>query len=550
MNKLFDFSIIPESADVSESRREGETILEAGKPGNNMLFVMSGTVLIKVGDTVLETVGKGGVVGEMAMLDDSPRSASVVAGSGCEIVSIDRERCFTLFSQKPIFATELMRLIAQRLRAMNFFADHDPMTRLPNRAHLEEYLHQILTKARRNNTVIAVMAIDLDGFRSINDLLGNAVGDQLMNDAATRLRELVRTEDYVSRIGGDEFSIVVDNLSDVHNAVTLAQKLIQGMASPFPLSGHQAQLSPSIGISYFPQDGGDGKTLLKTANAAASRAREQGGHTHQFFSPELNDHALEMLTITNRLRFALEHEEFILHYQPRINLASGKVSGVEALIRWNDPQKGMISPGVFIPLAEKRGMIGAIGEWVLKEACRQINEWQRAGVPPPLVAVNLSIEQLRKPGFPASIEGILRAANLAAQFLELEVTESTAMNDAENAAIVLKVLSDMGFALAIDDFGTGYSSLSHLKRFPVTYLKIDQSFVRGIPSDHNDMAIVKTIIGMAKNLNMRLIAEGVETSEQLEFLKNAGCDEVQGYFFSKPLPPDELVKYLQNRNYA
>ncbi len=550
MNKLFDFSIIPESADVSESRREGETILEAGKPGNNMLFVMSGTVLIKVGDTVLETVGKGGVVGEMAMLDDSPRSASVVAGSGCEIVSIDRERCFTLFSQKPIFATELMRLIAQRLRAMNFFADHDPMTRLPNRAHLEEYLHQILTKARRNNTVIAVMAIDLDGFRSINDLLGNAVGDQLMNDAATRLRELVRTEDYVSRIGGDEFSIVVDNLSDVHNAVTLAQKLIQGMASPFPLSGHQAQLSPSIGISYFPQDGGDGKTLLKTANAAASRAREQGGHTHQFFSPELNDHALEMLTITNRLRFALEHEEFILHYQPRINLASGKVSGVEALIRWNDPQKGMISPGVFIPLAEKRGMIGAIGEWVLKEACRQIKEWQRAGVPPPLVAVNLSIEQLRKPGFPASIEGILRAANLAAQFLELEVTESTAMNDAENAAIVLKVLSDMGFALAIDDFGTGYSSLSHLKRFPVTYLKIDQSFVRGIPSDHNDMAIVKTIIGMAKNLNMRLIAEGVETSEQLEFLKNAGCDEVQGYFFSKPLPPDELVKYLQNRNYA
>jgi diguanylate cyclase (GGDEF)-like protein len=546
MNEAFDFSTIPESVDISESRLPGEAILDAGTPGTNMFIVMSGTVLIKVGDTALETVSRGGVVGEMAMLDDSPRSASVVAGDTCEIVSIDRERCFTLFSQNPVFATALMRLIAQRLRAMNFFADHDPMTRLPNRAHLEEHLHRTLTKARRNNTVIAVMAIDLDGFRSINDLLGNAMGDQLMNDAATRLRKLVRTEDYVARVGGDEFSIVVDNLSDVHNAVTLAQKLIQEMAKPFALSGYQAELSPSIGISYYPRDGDDAKTLLKTANAAASRAKEQGGHVYQFFSPELNDHALEMLTITNRLRFALEHEQFILHYQPRFDLTTGKVSGVEALIRWNDPQKGMISPGVFIPLAEKRGMIGAIGEWVLKEACRQIKEWQRAGLPPLLVAVNISIEQLRKASLPASIGGILRAANLGAQCLELEVTESTAMSDAENAVIALKVLSDMGLALAIDDFGTGYSSLSHLKRFPVTYLKIDQSFVRGIPSDPNDIAIVNTIIGMAKNLGMRLIAEGVETREQLEFLKNAGCDEAQGYLFSKPLPPNELVRFLKN----
>lgn len=550
MNESFDFSTIPESADMLELRRPGETILEAGEPGTNMFIVMSGTVLIKVGDTVLETVCKGGVVGEMAMLDDSPRSASVVAGDKCEIVSIDRGRCFTLFSQKPVFATELMKLIAQRLRAMNFFADHDPMTRLPNRAHLEQHLHQILTKAKRNNTVIAVMAIDLDGFRSINDLLGNAMGDQLMNDAATRLRKLVRTEDYVARVGGDEFSIVVDNLSDVHNAVTLAQKLIQEMAKPFPLSGYQAELSPSIGISYFPRDGDDEKTILKTANAAASRAKEQGGHAYQFFSPELNDHALEILTITNRLRFALENEEFILHYQPRIDLATGKVSGVEALIRWNDPKKGMIPPGVFIPLAEKRGMIGAIGEWVLKEVCRQIKEWQRAGLPRLLVAVNISIEQLRKSSLPASIGGILRAANIAAQCLELEVTESTAMNDAENAVIALKVLNDMGLALAIDDFGTGYSSLSHLKRFPVTYLKIDQSFVRGIPSDPNDIAIVNTIIGMAKSLGMRLIAEGVETPEQLEFLKNAGCDEAQGYLFSKPLPPDDLARFLQNHKHA
>lgn len=550
MNEPFDFSTIPESVDVAESRHPGEAILEAGKSGNCMFIIISGDALIKVGETVLETVGKGGVVGEMAMLDDSPRSASVVASTHCEIVPIDRERCFSLFHQKPVFATELMRLIAQRLRAMNFFADHDPMTRLPNRAHLEEHLHHILNKAKRNKAVIAVMAIDLDGFRVINDLLGNAIGDSLMNDAAARLRATVRTADFVARIGGDEFAIVLDNVSDVDNAMALAQKIIKEMARPFPLPGYDAELSPSIGVSYYPQDGDDGKTLLKTANAAASRAKEQGAHAYQFFSPELNAQALEMLTITNRLRFALEHEEFVLHYQPRIDLLSGKVSGVEALIRWNDPQNGMISPGVFIPLAEKKGLIGAIGEWVLKEACRQIKEWQSAGEPPLLVAVNISVEQLRNTSFPASIGGILRAANLSAQCMELEVTESTAMNDVENTMIALKVLNDMGIALAIDDFGTGYSSLSHLKRFPATYLKIDQSFVRGIPSDHNDVAIVKTIIGMAKNLGMRLIAEGVETREQLEFLKKEGCHEAQGYLFSKPLPPNELARFLRNRNHV
>jgi len=421
---------------------------------------------------------------------------------------------------------------------------------LPNRAHLEDYLHRVLTKARRNSSVIAVIVVDLDGFRSINDLLGNQMGDQLMIDAATRLRNLIRTEDYVARLGGDEFSIVVDNLSDVHSAVILVQKLIQEMAKPFPLSDYQAELSPSIGISYFPRNGVDAQTLLKTASAAASRAKEQGGRSYQFFSPELNDQALEILTITNRLRFALEHQEFKLYYQPRINLITGKVSGVEALIRWNNPQKGMIPPSVFIPLAEKRGLIGAIGEWVLKEACRQIKEWQLAGLPHLLVAVNLSIEQLRKSDLPISIGEILRSADVDAQSLELEVTESTAMNDAENATMALKVLSDMGIALAIDDFGTGYSSLSHLKRFPVTYLKIDQSFVQGIPSDKNDVAIVETIIGMAKNLGMLLIAEGVETREQLEFLQNAGCDEAQGFFFSEPIPPDELVRFLQKRNHA
>lgn len=550
MNKAFDFSTILEPVDVVVSRRPGETIVEADTPGSCLFVLTSGEALVKVGDIVLETVSKGGIMGEMAMLDDSPRSANVVAGTQCEVVSIDRERCLTLFREKPVFATELMKLIVRRLRAMNFFAHHDPMTQLPNRARLEEHLCLALTRAQRNSMPVGVMALDLDGFRSINDLLGHAAGDRLMSAAATRLRAVVHEAELVARVGGDEFAIVMEDVSEVQNAVTLAQKIIEEMARPFPLSGYNAELSPSIGISYYPQDGSDEKTLLQAANAAASRAKEQGGHTYQFFSPELNKHALEMLTITSKLRLALEREEFVLHYQPRIDLLSGKVTGVEALIRWNEPEKGLISPATFVPLAEKRGMINAIGEWVLKAACRQVREWQNAGGPPLLVAVNLSLGQLRQADLPTKIGEILRAANLGAKCLELEITESIAMGDAEKTVIALTALSDMDIALAIDDFGTGYSSLSYLKRFPITYLKIDQSFVRGIPSNPSDAAIVRTIIAMAKNLGMRLIAEGVETREQLAFLRNEGCEEAQGYLFSKPLPAADLARFLRDRNHG
>lgn len=550
MNETFDFSTILEPVDVVMLRRSGELIIEAGTPGTDMFVLKSGEALIIVGDIVLETVSKGGIIGEIAMLDDSARSANVVAGTQCELVPIDRERCFSLFREKPVFATELMKLIARRLRAMNFLARHDAMTRLPNRASLEEHLSLALSRAHRNKTVVGIMALDLAGFGVINVLFGHAVGDRLMLSAATRLRAVARKADFVARVGGDQFAIAMEGATEVQNAVTLAQKIIEEMARPFSLAGHNAELSPSIGISYYPQDGSDEKTLLQAASSAASRAKEQGGHTYQFFSPELNKHALETLTITNKLRLALEREEFVLHYLPRIDLLSGKVIGVEALIRWNEPEMGLISPAMFIPLAEKRGMINAIGEWVLKTACRQASEWQNAGVPPLLIAVNISLGQLRQADLPARIEEILRAANLSAKWLELEVTESIAMSDAEKTVIALKAMSDMGLALAIDDFGTGYSSLSYLKRFPINYLKIDQSFVRGIPSDPSDVAIVKTIIAMAKNLGMRLIAEGVETREQLAFLRSEGCEEAQGYLFSRPLPAADLARFLRDRNHG
>lgn len=546
MGDAFDFSTFLDPSDVVLSRQPGELIIDMHEPGNCMFVLKSGEALIKVGDVVLEPVGRGDIVGEMAMLDDHLRSANVVASTSCQVVSIDQERCLGLVREKPRFAIELMRLIVRRLRAMNFFAHHDPVTRLPNRASLEEHLRDALSRARRRAKPLVVMTVDIGGVREISDLLGYGAGDALLDAAVGRLRAALHDGDFVARVGGDQFAVVLEDIGEAQNAVNVAQQIVAGMAKPFVMPDHQTTLTSSIGISYHPQDGSDERTLLRSANSAVSGAKEHGGNLYQFFNPELNARALEALAITNKLQLALERNEFTLHYQPLVDLSSGKVMGVEALIRWLEPEMGMIPPSTFIPLAEKRGMIGAIGDWVLEAACRKASEWQLAGISPFRVAVNLSLAQLRQPDLAKKLGGLLRRAGLGATYLELEVTETFAMQDPEVTVKVLTELHNMGIALAIDDFGTGYSSLSYLKRFPVDYLKIDRSFIRGIPADRDDMTIAKTIIAMAKSLDMRLIAEGVETEEQRAFLAGEGCEEAQGYLFGKPVPPEELAPLLRD----
>ena len=549
MNEAFDFSSVLAAADAIQPRNAGDVIIDVDEAGSCMYIVTSGSVLIQVGDIVLETVGKGGLVGEVAMLDDNTRIAKVIAGDACAVAAIDRERCFALVRENAEFAIEMLRVIARRLRATNFFAHHDPVTRLPNRVSLEEQLRIVLNGARRHTLPVAVMIVDVEGFRGINDLLGHAAGDQVVEAAGARLRAAVRDGDYVARMGGDQFAVVLEDLSDVQSSVALAHKLVAEMSMPFAVAGQEVALSACVGISCHPQDGSDERTLLRGANAAASRAKELGNPC-EFFSAENNVRALEALAISNKLRHALSRDEFTLHFQPRVDLRSGIVTGAEALIRWREPELGLIPPSTFIPLAERKGLIAPIGHWVLETACRQAQEWMQAGMAPLRLAVNLSLGQLKDADLARAIREMLKLRGLSASFLELEVTETFAMDDAEMTVTALTALNGMGLALAIDDFGTGYSSLSYLKRFPVSYLKIDQTFVRGIPADHDDMAIVRTIIAMAKNLGLRTIAEGVETPEQLAFLTAEGCDEGQGYLFSRPLPADELVRILREGSIA
>jgi diguanylate cyclase (GGDEF)-like protein len=420
------------------------------------------------------------------------------------------------------------------------------VTRLPNRASLEEHLRDALSRSRRQDKFLVLMIVDVGGIREISELLGFGAGDALLDAAVKRLRSSLDEADFVARVGSDQFAVVLEDAGEAQNAVSVAQRIVADMARPFPMPDHQTTLTANIGISYFPQDGSDAKTLLRSANSAVSRAKEQDGSPYQFFSPDLNARALEALAITNKLRLALARNEFTLHYQPLVELRSGRVMGTEALLRWLEPEMGMIPPSTFIPLAERRGMIGAIGDWVLEAACRQAREWQLAGFPPLRMAVNLSLAQLREADLARKVSAILRSAELGARTLALEVTETFAMQDPETTVTVLSELHQMGVALAIDDFGTGYSSLSYLKRFPVDYLKIDRSFIRGIPADRDDMAIARTIIAMARSLDIRLIAEGVETEEQRAFLANEGCDEAQGFLFGKPIPPDELAPLLRS----
>jgi len=427
-------------------------------------------------------------------------------------------------------------------------AHYDTLTGLPNRSLFRERLERALAHAERGARQVALMFLDLDRFKLINDTLGHEAGDLLLKGVAQRLRACVRQEDTVARLGGDEFTVIMEHVGHVDDIAQIAQKILDGLAPPMQIGGHEVFASSSIGIAIYPTDARSMEALIQNADTAMYRAKDRGRNTYQFYAPEMNQRTLEHLELENALRRALERGEFLLYYQPKVDLSTRMICGMEALLRWQRPEVGLVSPGVFVPMLEETGLIDAVGAWVMHEACAQNKAWQAAGLPAVCVAVNLSPRQFLR----SDIEGIVRQAladtGLEPHLLELEVTEGMLMHDPEHAAGILERIQAMGVThIDIDDFGTGYSSLAYIKRFPISTVKIDQSFVRGIPHDEEDAAIASAVIAMAHSLRMRAIAEGVENEAQLAFLEGLDCDEIQGYYFSKPLPAEAFGRLLRQQ---
>jgi diguanylate cyclase (GGDEF)-like protein/PAS domain S-box-containing protein len=427
-------------------------------------------------------------------------------------------------------------------------AHYDVLTGLPNRMMFKERLNQSLARAHRNNTVLAILFLDLDRFKLINDTYGHPFGDLLLKEISAIISCCLREEDVVGRQSGDEFTIILDNLTSNNNAAQIADKITTAICQPLHIDGNEIFTSTSIGISLFPEDGNDAATLIKNADSAMYRAKEQGRNTYSFYTEAMQESARERLDLENKLRRGLEQHEFVLYYQPRVHARSNKILGAEALIRWQQPELGMVPPNKFIHIAEETGLILPIGEWVLETACRQYLEWQNHGIAPQTISVNLSGRQFHDSGLVETIHSIVSNNGVKPENIELEITESFLMHDPELSSKSITALRQLGFHVAIDDFGTAYSSLNQLKRFPVDHLKIDRSFIRDIPDDADDIAITRAIIAMGKNLNMEIIAEGVETREQLEFLKDSGCHEVQGYYHSPPRPAREMALLLAERS--
>lgn len=425
-------------------------------------------------------------------------------------------------------------------------AHYDPLTGLANRVLLSDRVHQSIEMAKRNTTPMAVLIFDLDNFKNVNDSLGHSIGDKLLIDVAARLKSIVRGQDTLARLGGDEFILVLPD-TDADGAAHVAEKLLATVAQLYKIGQHELIVTPSVGIAMYPIDGADYDTLFKCADAAMYRAKRDGRNLFRFFTPEMQAYAARTLQLENALRNALKRNQFVLHYQPQVSLDTGAVIGAEALLRWQHPELGLIPPAEFIPIAEGSGQILPIGEWVLRTAARQCKQWLDQGLPPIRMAVNLSAVQFRHAGLPDLITQILHDERLPAHCLELELTETVAMDNPATASAVMDDLHERGVRLAIDDFGTGYSSLSYLKRFQVYKLKIDRSFVRDILDDPEDRAIVTAIIGLARSLGLQTIAEGVETRGQLAFLREHGCGEVQGYCYSKPLLAHQFADFVETQ---
>ena len=436
---------------------------------------------------------------------------------------------------------EERKRVEQSIRHM---AHHDALTSLPNRALFRDRLTHAMAQADRYHQILAVLFLDLDRFKAINDTLGHNVGDQLLKMAAERLRSCIRDCDTVARLGGDEFTIIVEDIVEVQDAAVVAQKILDTLSQPFNLHNHEVFISVSIGLTLYPNDDENADNLLRNADAAMYRAKEYGRNNYQFYVADMNIKARERLMLESQLRRALDRDEFTLYYQPRVDLFSGKVIGAEALLRWRHPEMGLVPPVQFIPILEDTGMIIPVGEWVLHQASQQNRAWQDKGLTPIRMAVNLSVRQFIQKDLAASILAIIERTGLAPEFLELEITEDLLLEHNQTNIITLTKLRNRGIHISIDDFGTGYSSLSYLKRLPIDTLKIDQSFLRDIENDPDNKAITSAIIAMASSLHLNVLAEGVETEEQLAFLRAQGCNEIQGYSFSKPLTADEFEQML------
>jgi diguanylate cyclase (GGDEF)-like protein len=443
-------------------------------------------------------------------------------------------------SKTALMATSLRQANAE----LQHLVLHDTLTKLPNRLLLEDRVQQAVEECRRTGAHCAVLFVDLDRFKTLNDSLGHFAGDVVLRTVAERLRASVREEDTVSRMGGDEFVILLRHVARAEDAGEVGRKIIDALSRPIVLNEHELRIGSSIGVSVFPQHGDSSTRLIANADAAMYHVKKSGGSSLAFFAPEMSTFFPKRLAMENELRAALEKNQFVLHYQPKVDVASGAVVGMEALVRWSHPQKGMIWPSEFIPLAEETGLIVPLGNWVLQEACTQARYWQRQGIADMAIAVNISGVQFQQRDLVKTVADALERSGLDPGHLELEITESVVMQNASQAIVMLGELHGMGVSLSIDDFGTGYSSLNYLKRFPIDKLKIDQSFIRDISPGSDDAAIVQAIIAMAHSLRLRVVAEGVEHESQLEFLRGLGNDEYQGYLFSRPMPAGDVERRL------
>ncbi len=431
---------------------------------------------------------------------------------------------------------------------LRHLALHDSLTGLPNRLSFNDQLERALHHAKRNEQGVAVLFLDLDRFKTINDSLGHPIGDALLIEVASRLKSCLRNEDVIARLGGDEFTIIMEDILTPEDAAKVSEKIIHALSAPVDLDGHQFYITTSIGISLFPEDGGSVTELVKNADAAMYRAKESGRNRYEFYSSELADAAVERLELEGELRQAISNQEFSLYYQPQFNIQTGEITGAEALIRWHHPERGIISPDQFIPVAEETGLINQIGEIALHKACIQLSRWRKKGWNLPKVSVNVAGQQIHSGQLLGLVKEALSLANLPPNALEVELTETTLMEKTDLTINTLSKLRDLGVTISIDDFGTGYSSLSYLKTLPIQRIKIDRSFVQDIPEDSNDMAITKAIIALSRNLQLDVIAEGLESEEQEVFLLAEGCVEAQGFLFSKPLPAKELFERFHDRS--
>lgn len=451
-----------------------------------------------------------------------------------------------LLAEKRRYKDELESLLAERTAEVDRLAYYDTLTSLPNRTLFEDRLTQAVALAQRANKRVAVLFIALDQLKKVNDTLGHLAGDQLMQQVAVRLRGCVTDSDTVARFGGDQFVLMLPEIGRTKDVVEIVAAIQEALNPSFRLDRQELFATASVGISFFPDDGKETSSLVKNAGAALYRAKKAGGNEYRFYTADMHAKASKRFELETSLRHAIDNHEFLLHYQPRVAIDSLRIVGVEALVRWQHPELGLVPPGDFIPLAEETGLILPIGEWVLREACRQNREWQNKGFAKIRVGVNISARQFQQQHLSETVIRILEESDLGPEFLELELTESSIMSNAEATIVVLNKLQTKGVAISVDDFGTGFSSLSYLKRLPIDSLKVDQSFVRDLATDPDDAALVMAIVSLAHTLRLRVVAEGVETPEQLRFLRLLRCDEIQGYLISKPLPVEGIERLLRH----